>query len=246
MKLLYVEDDTVDQMAFSRLSRGVSDLHFDLATSIDEAFALIESNQYDLILSDFYLGRDTAMDLFDRILHIPVILLSGGDEIRPMQGKGFPNYIGSLVKPLKLEELQAIMNGTLQKMPPKSTPPINRRPNLLEFDFTYLERLGGATDTFKMEMLEIFCQLGTEELPQIEQSLQSKNYQSIQRLVHKLKSNLRILGLQRLLETAESIEKASEKVNDTEAYHSKLRIWLQHMYLAIQKARLEASRLSEA
>lgn len=82
-KLLYIEDDDVDVMAFERyFSTPNPSFNCDIATTIDAAFELLKSGvSYDIIISDYQLPDGQAVDILDDIKHIPVIIVTGaGDE----------------------------------------------------------------------------------------------------------------------------------------------------------------------
>ena len=81
-RILYVEDDRVDQMAFKRLVRD-QELKYDyvIAGSISEAKQIIASQQFDVVLTDYFLGDGTAFDIIDLVKETPIIFATGtGDE----------------------------------------------------------------------------------------------------------------------------------------------------------------------
>ena len=81
-KILLIEDDKLDQMAFKRLVEG-ENLPYDykIAGSVSEAQDILQSERYDVIISDYSLGADTAFDILDLVKNTPVILVTGvGDE----------------------------------------------------------------------------------------------------------------------------------------------------------------------
>lgn len=81
-RILYVEDDKVDQMAFKNMvkRRGLQ-YDYVLAGSAREAREKIEQDKFDLILIDYQLGDGSAFDLFPFIQGTPFIFTTGeGDE----------------------------------------------------------------------------------------------------------------------------------------------------------------------
>lgn len=81
-RILYVEDDRVDQMAFKRLVRDQS-LNYDyvIAGSITEAKEVLANQQFDVVLTDYFLGDGTAFDIIDLVKETPIIFATGtGDE----------------------------------------------------------------------------------------------------------------------------------------------------------------------
>ncbi|MCD4677408.1 MAG: PAS domain S-box protein, partial [Desulfobacula sp.] len=82
IRLLLVEDDKVDQMAFERYVKN-NKLPYDytIAGSIAEAEKIIKSNSFDIIISDYMLGDGVSFELFDQFKNLPVIVTTGtGNE----------------------------------------------------------------------------------------------------------------------------------------------------------------------
>ncbi|MEL6652693.1 MAG: PAS domain S-box protein, partial [Bacteroidota bacterium] len=81
-RILYVEDDRVDQMAFRTMvkRRGLQ-YEYVFASSAAEGKSKIQSEKFDLILIDYQLGDGSAFDLFPFIQGTPFIFTTGeGDE----------------------------------------------------------------------------------------------------------------------------------------------------------------------
>jgi len=81
-KILLIEDDKLDQMAFKR-SVEDANLLYDctIAGSVAEARSILDSERFDIVISDYSLGDGTAFDIFDLAKDIPVILITGaGDQ----------------------------------------------------------------------------------------------------------------------------------------------------------------------
>ena len=82
IKLLFIEDDQVDQMAFERFV-GRENLPYDytIAASAAEAKKYLSAEKFDLVLCDYLLGDGTALDLLETIEETPTIIITGsGDE----------------------------------------------------------------------------------------------------------------------------------------------------------------------
>lgn len=82
IRVLLIEDDKVDQMAFKRFVRDENILYdYAIAGSISEAIKFLEDNKFDIIIADYFLGDGTALDIFELVLNTPIILATGvGDE----------------------------------------------------------------------------------------------------------------------------------------------------------------------
>ena len=81
-KILIIEDDKVDQMAFQRFFKeNKTPYAYTIASSVAEAKNILASNKFDVIISDYLLGDGTAFDIFDLKVDAPIIVITGsGDE----------------------------------------------------------------------------------------------------------------------------------------------------------------------
>ena len=84
LKVLIIEDDKVDQMAFQRFFKeNKIPYEYTIAGSVAEAKNILASNtnNFDVIISDYLLGDGTAFDIFDLKVDAPIIVTTGsGDE----------------------------------------------------------------------------------------------------------------------------------------------------------------------
>ncbi|MDH4129428.1 MAG: response regulator, partial [Spirochaetota bacterium] len=81
-KVLLIEDEKIDQMAFKRFVE-LESLPYDyvIAESIAETKKLINSNNYNIIIADYSLADGTALEIFDLQIDSPIIIVTGsGDE----------------------------------------------------------------------------------------------------------------------------------------------------------------------
>ncbi len=87
LRLLLVEDDTVDRMAFERFVRRER-LPYEVATarSTDEARDLLSRETFDVILADYHLGDGTGVEVLQLEPGVPVIVITGaGNEETAVQ-----------------------------------------------------------------------------------------------------------------------------------------------------------------
>lgn len=82
IRLLLIEDDVIDQMAFKRyVAAEKLPFQFDMVKSLAEAKEKLVSTPFDIIVSDFNLGDGTALDVCDAANGIPLIIITGqGNE----------------------------------------------------------------------------------------------------------------------------------------------------------------------
>ena len=96
-KLLFIEDDIVDQMAFERyVKKEGLPYDFKIAGSVPEAKDILTSTSFDIIITDFNLGESSAFDLLTLKIDCPIIMMTGeGDEETAKEAyrKGISGFI---------------------------------------------------------------------------------------------------------------------------------------------------------
>ncbi|HKC69232.1 MAG TPA: ATP-binding protein, partial [Bacteroidia bacterium] len=97
IKILYVEDDLVDQKAFQRhIKNGDFNLQYELASSVKDAKELLSHNNYDVVVTDYLLKNETGFSIIDIVKNVPVIFITGqGDQLTAVKAmkKGAFDYI---------------------------------------------------------------------------------------------------------------------------------------------------------
>ena len=80
-RVLLVEDDKVDQIIFKRFVDN-ENLPYDctIAGSVSQARNTLACEQFDIIVSDYWLGDGTALDILKLAKNIPIILTTGADD----------------------------------------------------------------------------------------------------------------------------------------------------------------------
>jgi len=96
-RVLLVEDDVIDQLAFKRAVRDLgSPYEYDVAGSVAEARDSLGKKQYDAVITDYALGDGTAFDVMELVHGIPLVFTTGaGDEevaVRATRG-GADDYL---------------------------------------------------------------------------------------------------------------------------------------------------------
>jgi signal transduction histidine kinase/response regulator of citrate/malate metabolism len=81
-KVLLLEDDKIDQMAFKRLvqNKGLP-YDYTVAASVAEAKSILGSERFDIVITDYLLGDGTAFDILHLVKNTPIIFVTGaGNE----------------------------------------------------------------------------------------------------------------------------------------------------------------------
>ncbi|GAK57674.1 integral membrane sensor hybrid histidine kinase [Candidatus Vecturithrix granuli] len=97
-KILFVEDDEIDQIAFERFAqRATFPYAYEIASSVQEAQEHIHGNSFDAAVIDYSLEDGTAFDLFEKLPNTPIIVVTGlGNEeiaVRAMKAGAYDYLI---------------------------------------------------------------------------------------------------------------------------------------------------------
>ncbi|MGZ3903497.1 MAG: response regulator [Bacteroidia bacterium] len=124
IKVLYVEDDLIDQKAFQRYIKNHDiDLNYEIASSVEEAKELLSKNNYDVVITDYLINTETGFVIIDAVKNVPVIFLTGqGNQkvaVEAMKKGAFDylvkestgNYLEMLVAAIE----KAFRHGNTQK-----------------------------------------------------------------------------------------------------------------------------------
>ncbi|MFH1719560.1 MAG: ATP-binding protein [Planctomycetota bacterium] len=123
-RVLLVEDNKLDQMAFTRYIDDKKLLYeYTIAGSFSQARSILDSEKFDIVVSDYSLGDGTALDVLDLVKDVPVIVVTGaGDEEVAINAwkagaydyltkdlertylKAIPKTIGNAIKHKRMEE----------------------------------------------------------------------------------------------------------------------------------------------
>lgn len=80
--VLLIEDDRVDQLAFKRfIDREGLKYNYEIVSSFREASKLLKTRQFDVVITDYFLGDGTAFDVFKHVRNSSIIITTeAGDE----------------------------------------------------------------------------------------------------------------------------------------------------------------------
>jgi len=108
-KILLIEDNELDQMAFKRfVNNNAISYDCTISSSVSQAKQALNTEQFDIIISDHSLGDGTALDVLESAKNTPVIVVTGaGDEETAVKAwkAGAYDY---LVKDINQNYLKAI------------------------------------------------------------------------------------------------------------------------------------------
>jgi len=80
-KILYIENEALDQAVFKKCLKMEGTVYdFEIAGSVSEARSLIDTEKFDVIVSEFSLGDGNACDIMALESDVPVIILTSIDD----------------------------------------------------------------------------------------------------------------------------------------------------------------------
>ena len=188
MKILYIEDDKIDQMAFKRFAERKS-IDITTVSSIDEATSLLESQSFDFVLLDFFLGDGTAQEVIDLLNYQHIGVFCENDKC---VDNNQTNSILYLTKPLDEQQFDAVMQTKL--------------------DLTYFNSLTEDDIDFKKEITTLGLQTIPSSLQNLKEAIDAKDFAKMKFEAHKLKSGVRVFGFN-IIEDLEYIELNALKEN---------------------------------
>ncbi|MCB9451037.1 MAG: HAMP domain-containing histidine kinase [Anaerolineaceae bacterium] len=119
LSVLLVEDDLIDQMAFSHLVQEENlDYDYQLAASVEETTTLLAQRHFDVIVSDYNLGDGTALDVLQLQSEIPLIIVTGaGSEVLAVTAMkaGAYDYLTKDIQHHYLKLLPIVIENTIKR-----------------------------------------------------------------------------------------------------------------------------------
>ena len=212
--ILIVDDEPV-QVKLTQATLAPFNLKIDTASHGEEALKLIQTNTYDLILSDIQMPVMDGISFIKNLksspetAQIPVIALSGNETLKQTDYTHF-GFAENLKKPYKPDELiRAINNiGSLEKTNYTPSQPVLKSRSEL-YSLEQLEEFVGADTEALNSILSVFCQSTKESLKALD--AEAIDVKSINEIAHKMLPMMRQLEALELVVILEKLEKPTLK-----------------------------------
>jgi HPt (histidine-containing phosphotransfer) domain-containing protein len=88
----------------------------------------------------------------------------------------------------------------------------------MKIDLSYLREMSGGNKDLILEMITIFKSQAIEFGKEMDQLLESKQYELLGKLAHKAKSSVSIMGLEELAQQLKHLENSTHEGKHTEDY----------------------------
>ena len=226
--ILLVEDNLINQkVAVSFLNFW--EINCDIANNGKEALDMLELKHYDLVLMDIFMP---IMDGFEAIKNIrknklfadlPIIALTASAELSIMNkvlSLGANQY---LMKPFNPEQLQDSLLDLLGNGKNESTiwvknqGQVEENQNFEIINLKLLKETSFNSNDFILEMLNLVLIEVPIIISNAETCLQNEKYELFSNSIHKLKSTLLLIGIEKLhadLNFMETFSKKNENISE--------------------------------
>jgi CheY-like chemotaxis protein len=221
-KILIIEDDLIDQMAFVRmLEKQKLEYQYSIAKSIQEAKTELTQNSFDLVISDHNLADGTTFDLLDDLKNTPFILITGNEDqftINILESK--LGAIACFTKDLDLNYLQKLplviqdffnqkINepDQLKNETKTGTTISNISHENVSINLKNITKIFDKKTKEIKESINLFIVHKPREMEALYSYLNNKDCENVKKITHQMKSGFRLFGMKSQIELADFIEK---------------------------------------
>lgn len=195
MRIIYLEDDLIDQRLFKRACRDIKNLE---VTYYVSCLGLKEDyiNSYDGIVIDQFLQDCSIKQFADKHITIPMAVLSASEKLVSEH----PANLGIWQKPIKEDTLRDI----LLKMQP------SKNESISTLSLEYITDLTQGDEAETQDLLQSIYKSIEENNHELENAA-DLSAQDLQQYLHKQKSKIGIFYLEKL---HRQIDQAENKLKD--------------------------------
>lgn len=225
-KILIVDDD---KMQLSLMEALFSNYPIELITENDatKVVRLIESNKFDLILTDIQMPKKSGFVLIQRIRNhksaaintLPVIALSGKRDLseEDFTEKGFTYFLG---KPLKMDEALQVMKAVFEKTKIEILPQSNFKKEQVSSDKLYdlnpLKQFISDDSEALKNIISIFLESTKTNLKELKNN--SMDLEKLSQIAHKMIPMLRQIESNQAVVLLEKLESKEIPLNKVEKH----------------------------
>ncbi len=218
--VLIAEDNVMNQQLISHLMRSW-DIDFVLVSNGFEAIEQLKQRRFSIVLMDIQMpGMDgykaTEIIRNELKLNIPIVAMTAhamtGEKEKCLQ-LGMNDYVS---KPIKETVLYNMIGRHAQNLPKDIISSPEELSTQQRVNLDYLSQLSGGDKTFERQILEQFLVQMPEEVQQLEEAVQNKDFEQVKQTAHSLKSTVGYVGLSEELHPfLDRIEKDAVKKTET-------------------------------
>lgn len=190
---------------------------------------LSKSDKYGLLLIDLEMpemnGYETAEFIRTKIKStLPIIAMSGhtnpAEKVRCLK-LGMNNYIS---KPINMPALYEMMAGLIDghAVQNNNSPTSAQHNDLVNFDLSYFRTLSGGRADFEAKIFQIFIEDVPLQLAEILEAINSHDYETAAKVVHKMQSTLIMLGVKKIQTIVANLEQQLLRKKLSDDYSNQL------------------------
>ncbi len=213
-KVLIVDDEEFNRHLLKNIFTKWK-VDFEEAENGIEAVERCNKEDYALILMDIRMpkmnGTEAAKQIKASGITIKIIALSANSGEMESELNEFDSF---LKKPFN----EAALFNTIAETFGDEISPIKNENTLQDSfhpDLSELERMGNGDTGFLKEMISLFIKTSTASLQSIEENLETKDFEAIAELAHKLASPVKYMNVTEVYKTVKELEKLAKEGTQT-------------------------------
>lgn len=119
LKILIIEDESIVSLHIKQTILSLGYEVSPIAQSAKEAFDIAKNNTIDIIISDIKIKGDIdgveCCSILQSIYNLPVIFITAFKDLDTLKKASKIDFIGYLIKPFRVDELEALINLAILK-----------------------------------------------------------------------------------------------------------------------------------
>jgi signal transduction histidine kinase/DNA-binding response OmpR family regulator len=202
LKILLCEDNVLNQKLATSVISGFG-FDLDIANNGEEGIELLVKNNYDVVLMDLQMPimdgyQTTEFIRKDLKKDIPIIAMTAHSLVGEQEKCFNTGMDGYVPKPFKQADLLEAIRSVFAKS--------KESRKIIEIDYSYLDEMSGGNEAFLMEMIGLFVTKTPEETATLKKGIAEKNYDTVKKTAHNMRSSLGMFNLDDLTECLLIIE----------------------------------------
>jgi PAS domain S-box-containing protein len=216
-KVLLAEDVELNRMIARHMLEHWG-MDVSVAVNGKEAVAMIEAQDFDLILMDILMPEMDGLEATAIIrnmtvsekAHVPIIALTANAFKKDQENYLKAGVNAAVTKPYTEEELygaiQKIFSSHQKKKDHKTKQRSKASKVTALYDLSMFDGIAGPGSEFRKKMVLLFLQTMPEDMQQLKQAYQDKNATVVYKTAHRMKPTIDTMGIVSLKEVIRRIE----------------------------------------
>ncbi len=245
LKLLLAEDNRANQILGKKL---LTDLGYEIIIANNglEVLEVLKREMIDLILMDIQMPEMDGLEATQHIrklpkpfCDLPIIALTAHalkEEKERYLREGMNDYE---TKPFNIKDLHSKILKWINQSNETQIKETKDKNSEIMINLTNLEELGNGDEEFIKQMVVIFLEDVPKYVEEMESLIQEENWEDAGKMAHKMKSSVKVLGADELVEELIKVEKLKDEQNPkekSEAYMGKIKPLAEELLGELRKA----------